>query len=179
MAKWDPGRKKLEKGAPIPKKTSPFFIKKQCFFWVDFSAILYSILGKPFYNFGGQSVWNEGPLEALFQTFYWKAVKAKLMVLCTPNTTFQGFSGSGLAMLGLFFQVVFQTGSRDVILWFFLRFRLQPRTQMVTFGHHFRYKLKVDFLMKFRGVRWTDYLLKWLPGGTLWATWLKLSSRKS
>ena len=84
-----------------------------------------------------------------------------------PNTTVHVLQGLGLGMLGILFQVVYQTGSGDVIFRFVVRFRVQPGPKIVTFGHHFRYKLKVDFLMNFRGVRSTDDLLKWLTGEAL------------
>ena len=169
MVKWDPGPKKLEKGSPNTQTKLSCFPQKLCFFWVFFLLILCSVLGRLFCDFDGQSARNDAPLGTLFQTFCCKAGKLKCMVSSTPNTTFHGFWGSGLGMLGIFFQVVFWTGSGDVFFWFFVRFRLQLGTQMVTLGHHFRYKLKVDFLMNFRGVRGHYYLQKLLTGEALWS----------
>ena len=64
-----------------------------------------------FFDVGGQSVLNEGSLGTLFKIFCCKAGKAKPMVSFAPNNMFHSFQGCGLGMLGIFFQVVFQTGS--------------------------------------------------------------------
>ena len=52
-----------------------------------------------------------------------------------------------------FFKWSSEVDPGDVILRLLVKFRVQPGTQMVTFGHNFRYKLKVYFLMIFRRAR--------------------------
>ena len=78
MVKWDPGPKKLEKGSPNTQTKLTLFQEKLCFFSVDFSLILCSVLGRPFYNFDGQSARNDGPLGTLFTHFAGKLERRNL-----------------------------------------------------------------------------------------------------
>ena len=166
VAKWDPGPKNLEKGTPKPKQNYSIFNRFPCLLVDVFSWFLWSLFGHLFSDFVSQSVPNEGPVGVHFSTCCRKAGMVKAMVLCRPNATFHGFRGLDLETVGNFFQVVFRTGSGHAVLWFFVRFRVQPGTRITPFWHNFRYKFKVDFLMISRGSRWDWRVREIAPRGT-------------
>ena len=159
---WGLGGQVGSRFEQVEKRTYSILRGFLCFVAVYFSWFSWRFLGRPFSDFGGQSVSNESPLGPLFRTFCGTVGKVKPMVSFRPNHFFQGFEGLGLEILGNCFQLVFQTGSGGAILRFFVKCRVQPGPQRVTLG-----TISAVILRSF--FQWFSDELRWAPvRSTIW-----------
>ena len=76
-------------------------------------------------RFGGQSVPNRDYFGTPSQLYDSKAGKVKTSVSPIPNTIFSSFEGLGRNILGNFFQHFFWYGFGIVILYLFVKFRVE------------------------------------------------------
>ena len=169
MVKWDPGPKKLEKGSPNTQTNLILFPKKTMFCVRRFLVDFMQCSGKAFLWFWWPKCPKWGAIGNTFPDILLQSWKAEMYGFVYTKQYFSWFLGVGFGNVGHLFSSGFLNWIRGCIFWFFLRFRLQPGTQIVTFGHNFRYELKVGFLMIFSGVRGTSAWVKWLTGETLWS----------
>ena len=153
MVKWDPGPKQLEKGSPNTQNKLTLFHKKTMFFLGRFFFDFMQCSGDAFLWFWWPKCPKWGAIGKTFPDILMQSWKVEMYGCVYTKHYFSWFLGVGFGNVGHLFSSGFLNWIRGGIFWFFVRFRLQPGTQMLTFGHHFPYKLKVDFLMNFRGVR--------------------------